>query len=194
MFYCWLILWLPCKLYKKLTTNNFNNNITKFGENNKIYNFRLLSVICYKNNGHHVKIEDTRNVYDLIDKDDYKFSLITHSVNEIVYKVIIYENEIRFPIYETISVPIFIRKIQKALIKIEDKEHDITKVLLNFIGPEYNFYSNIGINMKLEDILFTDGIQFINLSDGFVELHDNLGIINKYNLPWSPKWNPTIIS
>lgn len=191
MFYCWIILWVPYKLYTIMITEKVTN-VTKFGEEDK-FNFRLISVTIHTNSGEPFERKD-ENLLDNIYTPDYKFSVIKYSVNDSIFKFINYKKTIHFPMYETISNPIFIRKICNAFIRVDNKEYMVTKLFSQFMGPKYNFYKDLDLEMNLDDILLTSSIKLPEYKNGIVEIYDNLGAVHTYELPWVPQWEPAVIS
>jgi hypothetical protein len=91
-----------------------------------------------------------------------------------------------FPMYSESEIKnrVFTRDIKS--VKINDE--DFTRELKYYLGPNVNFYNDIpGCEIDLSKILTT------NCTSGIIEITDNIGNTEKHSLPWTPKWEPSII-
>jgi len=91
-----------------------------------------------------------------------------------------------FPMYS--DTKIINRVFTRTMISAKINGEDCTEELGYYLGPNTNFYSDISeCGIDLNKILSMD------CNSGSIEIIDNIGSIETHELPWVPKWNPSVI-
>ena len=161
--------------------------------------FELIKVDIYINNELLVSLDEddleTTNLInynnndssiELLDKSMY--IIVTYYFDESQFKVLIYGNELKFPLYsnEQLENHSYIKRIDTAKLLLDNDEIDIKDFLIQYVGPNYNFHSDIN-NIKVKDIL-------INYSDVYkLTLTDSFGAEYVYKMDDFLQWSPTLI-
>ena len=136
----------------------------------------------------------------VINVKDYKFSILKYTIDSKEYSIFIKDKIVSIPNI-IIKPPVFINKIKKALIEIKEPPsvHDITSILSQLIGPNYNFY---GKTLDVYDILFiytrpSSAGNTLSPDNGSLLLYDSIG--NRSDIYFDKenrniiKWNPSIL-
>jgi hypothetical protein len=130
--------------------------------------------------------------------DAYKFSVLKYTIDSHEFHILIKDKKIRVPDI-IVKPPIFINKIKKALIQIDDPPsiHDVTIILNKLIGPNYDFY---GETLDVYDVLFMytrPGADKINPEGGMILLYDTIGNCSKIRFNKTEscviKWSSSIL-
>ena len=134
---------------------------------------------------------DVNNVYD--------FFVVTYIYNNTEYKYYSENKFLTFPMYSNDEIKnyVYINKINtaKLLITVTDEnkintidEIDISPMLIEFLGPNYNFYKDlesIGIKLDIDKIL-----TYLKIKCDKLDKLDKLDIINKnYKLLFYDNFN-----
>ena len=214
------------KNYKKLNYKIENlsyqlNKLTFYDDNHKeIYEVELNEIIYnfYENKKFNM-LEIINKYFETNYKNlnNYKFCIIDYELNNEEFKFLFYhsnqqagdENYILFPFYtlDEINNYIFINKIIKIVISSKNEEEEYDKnfenFILKFLGPNYNFYNDLGYFIDIQDLikiyyfkncnylgdetfikLYKENEPMIILNDKFTNKYK----INKF-LEWQPKIN-----
>jgi hypothetical protein len=135
----------------------------------------------------------------VINVKDYKFSILKYTIDSVEYSIFIKDTIVSIPDI-IVKPPVFINKIKKALIEIKDPPsvHDISSILSQLIGPNYDFY---GKTLDVYDILFIytspDAVNTLSPDNGSLLLYDSIG--NRSDIYFDKenrkiiKWNPSIL-
>ena len=158
-------------------------------ENISIFLFKRL--LIYTKSVILIEEKEVTDVTTICSKDEYKYSVLEYSVNGTFNKILLYDHMINFPFNMKIDKPIFINKILKVMVVIDEVASDITQIMLDFIGPNYNFYVELGFKMNLTDILSINKIS--NANQGTIIISDSFNNKYKHSLPWELSWEPSII-
>jgi hypothetical protein len=130
-------------------------------------------------------ITEYSEINDIDSKTEY--IIVDYTYNDEKMKFVTTEyNNYSFPMYSESEIKnrVFTRDIKSVIINGED----FTRELKYFLGPNVNFYNDIpGCKIDLSKILL------INCMSGIIEITDNIGKTEKHELPWTPKWDPSII-
>ncbi len=169
-----------------------NKNIT-FEDKNTYYS-KLISIdIYYKNNILRKKNEINNNNISINVPFDY--IIIDYLLNNKKYKLIEKNNIFKFPLYKKNNIKkyVFINKITKIEFYSNNKILDLTNVLIQFIGPNYDFnYSYTNNNVLIKDYLNILKIEY-NEND-IIKLFDLFGNKYEFNINSILKWEPTLIN
>jgi len=166
---------------KKIETKNYNKNY--FNQ----FNFEInVDYIC-----------DYYVINYIYNNTNYKYN--SNNNNDLLC----------FPLYKADEIKnyVYINKISKALLIIYDKdkdkneneEYDILDEIVQFVGPNYNFYKDLDIKFNIDrflkyiyadnDMMFKK-LNFID-KNYYIKLYDNFNNEYKYNLDYL-KWNPEL--
>ena len=138
----------------------------------------------------HMVTEYSENCDNSSSCPEYLIIDYTYNDEKMKYITTNYSNY-SFPMYSESQIEsrVFTRDIR--LVKINGSSgvnSDFTRELKYYLGPNVNFYNDIpDCKIDLSKILKID------CTSGIIEITDNLGNIEKHELPWTPKWNPSII-
>jgi hypothetical protein len=180
---------------------NFDNN-----NNENDYNWDLLNIEIYDNNYNFIETKeineynykeqeviDIKKIFsDNILLDHYNlFYVINYLYNDNKYKLLIKDSSFIFPLYKKSEINnyIFINEIVKIIV---NNNYSYTDILKQFLGPNYNFYSDLDLNPYIYDLLKINNIN-IDISDSniyFVDKFDIKQMIQDYNSKIN--WKPTI--
>jgi hypothetical protein len=165
----------------------------------ELIKFNLNDIFKYRNLSAKEREENKDSKYTI---DGY--CIINYLYNDIPYKYIVNKeslDSINFPIYtqEQIKNYIYVNKIKKALIYIgsnnkiekvdnEELEFDITYIIIEYLGPNYNFYKDLDIKTSIKQILDINEIKYEK--DFKLKLYDNFN--NEYIQTDYLSWNPNI--
>lgn len=191
--------------YKFLFENS--NNIKTFDYQNE-YDFYLNNINFYKNNKcidtkYYNKSYNTPENVELIADLLYDFYVVDYNYNSKNYKYLSSDSFLTYPLYsiDKIKNHVYINNIKLAELKIlnelistEDNVINITTIVNEFVGPNYNFYkdNNYKFNkkefisyLKAENIIKADEKEQIYK----IFLYDNFN--NEYSddddyLKWEP--------
>tara|TARA_B100001093_G_scaffold520302_1_gene614462 strand:+ start:2958 stop:3581 length:624 start_codon:yes stop_codon:yes gene_type:complete len=168
--------------------------------------FELKNILFYKNNKliknkiYNKIYENSKNLeFNLL---SYDYFIVEYNVNNKPYKYISNSQSIIFPFYQNNSISIknyvYINNIVNAKLIISKnskfEEFNIEKYLITFVGPNYNFYSDLNFKIKTDlivnyilnnNLCITDYESNLNYQ---LKLYDNFKkeyIMNKY-LEWNP--------
>lgn len=205
MFFIYLSvpLFFVFYFYKKYFT--LPENDLTFINNNK-HNFFLQSIEQYSENFKEIHTI-IYNKYASIEKkitvniENYGFNIINYTHNNKTYKSLIKTNVFKFPIEYNIENYIYLNKLKNAEIKFKNDDKndiqidkvDITNLLLNYIGPNYNFNYDTEFKQNINDILMIEGIlteENIKYIE-YIKLKDNFD--NEIDITNELKWKPSII-
>jgi len=147
--------------YKFLFENS--NNIKTFDYQNE-YDFYLNNINFYKNNKcidtkYYNKSYNTPENVELIADLLYDFYVVDYNYNSKNYKYLSSDSFLTYPLYsiDKIKNHVYINNIKLAELKIlnelistEDNVINITTIVNEFVGPNYNFYkdNNYKFNKK----------------------------------------------
>lgn len=201
------IYFLRCIFIKKCS----QGKITTL-DNNNDYIF-LLKNIEYIKHDNTIEIIDYNNNYikqtnfSLITDNYYKYFIVNYVYNNINYKYYSNNRFLNFPIYskEEIKNYVYVNKISKATLILNEnenenkEEYDILKIILPFVGPNYNFYKDLGIQSTIENILrysyinnldMLNKLDFVNINFS-IKCYDNFS--NEYDMDLGHFiWNPEL--
>lgn len=151
------------------------------------------------------------NVINYLYKDQF-FKIVIDKYEYGEQLIINRDTMIYFPVIDEIKKYIYVNKINKVILFINhtkntldttlntssnspDNENniviDITKVILKYIGPNYNFYSETEFKQKISTILLIEKIISTKNDNFFINIYDNFD--NKIKLTNYLDWNPSII-
>ena len=131
----------------------------------------------------------------------YDFYIVNYIYNGIEYKYTSDNNYLTFPIYNKLQIEnyVYINKINKAILILNDvEEYNILNIILNLIGPNYNFYKDLNVKISIEKVLkyyylknenIFKKINFIN-KNYYIKLYDNFN--NEYIITDYLTWDPNI--
>lgn len=148
---------------------------------------KLIKIIEYNSN---VKYLEQRNI-ELNVNFLYDYFIVNYTHNSKHYKYYSENSFFTFPIYseDQIKNYVYINKILRAVLYINNEEFNILNIILPFVGPNYNFYNDLDIKLNIKNILKHK----INLSDNnfSIKLYDNFS--NEYNINSDFfNWNPEL--
>ena len=181
---------------KIITLDNINDYIFLLKNIEYVKHDNTIETIDYNNN----YIKQTN--FSLITDHYYKYFIVNYVYNNINYKYYSNNSFLNFPIYpkEKIKNYVYVNKISKAtLILNENKEeHDILKIILPFVGPNYNFYRDLGVVTNAENILkysYINNLDMLNKLDFVnknfsIKCYDNFSNeydMDLYNFTWNPE-------
>jgi len=202
-------------------SNKRNNNITvKKLDDKKNYSFIIRNIEFFKN-GKCVEFTNYNNYYfkqnniELNVNFLYDFFVVNYIYDNTEYKYYSDNSFLTFPMYscEQIKNYVYINKISSAklLITETDKneksdkigitnEIDILPLIIPFVGPNYNFYKDIGTNVtNLDKILTYLKFKNENVFDKLDTENKNYKLIlydnfnNEYNVDGNHlTWNPEL--
>jgi len=170
--------------FEKITNCNFILNYLDIYLNNK------LTETISMNNTKYINKEDIL----VLSKFDYY--IMNYNYNNNNYKKLINNNKHKFPIYSKneISNYVYINKISKIHVYQDNNEViniiDITDKLLEFIGPNYNFY------LDCNPMVVSDYLNILNIDynkNTSVLIYDNFNNEKKYKIDDVLSWNPNLI-
>ena len=202
-------------------SNKRNNNITvKKLDDKKNYSFIIRNIEFFKN-GKCVEFTNYNNYYfkqnniELNVNFLYDFFVVNYIYDNTEYKYYSDNSFLTFPMYssEQIKNYVYINKISSAklLITETDKneksdkigitdEIDILPLIIPFVGPNYNFYKDIGTSVtNLDKILTYLKFKNENVFDKLDTENKNYKLIlydnfnNEYNVDGNHlTWNPEL--
>lgn len=172
--------------YKKIDVKHKKNDNLAF-ENSSKYSFLIKNIEFYKDdklievsNYNNLYFEQTILVFKL--SYDYDYYIINYVFNDNEYKYLRNDEDmdtILFPMYnsEQIKNYVYINKISKALLILSEEnselfeEINILEHVLPFLGPNYNFYSDL--DNKLDIKLILKNILMNKTKELFLNVHDD---------------------
>lgn len=116
------------------------------------------------------------------------YNVVNYVCNNKTYKTLIKKNSFKFPIVDEIKNYVYLNKIKSAEIIFDSKTINITDILLEYIGPNYDFNYNTDYKQNIIEILKIENI-IENKSNNYkIKLVDNFDneIYIKETLVWSP--------
>ena len=194
---------LACAIYNYITGND--KIVRKFDE--KIdYVFYLEKIEFYKDNKlvkakiYNQSFDNKKTLEFNIDVL-YDYYLVTYKHNENTYDFLSNGDTLTFPFYDESEIKnyVYINKIIRAILKIEDFSIDIVQSLKRFVGPNYNFYKDIDCKIITKDIIKYIMIKHPNIkhlthkidnNEFKLTLFDNFQ--NEYNIQEYLIWNPNL--
>tara|TARA_E500000178_G_scaffold356448_1_gene434458 strand:- start:6786 stop:7391 length:606 start_codon:yes stop_codon:yes gene_type:complete len=182
--------------------------------------FTLKTINFYKNNKV-VKTKIYNKVYNKLTQLEfnllsYDYLIMEYLINNKLYKYISKSSNVIFPLYNKHRLKnfIYINQIKNAILIIPDelnnkKKINITNDLLKFIGPNYNFYKDLGEKIErnlILDHILTSNDECNNLLNNLInnlptnlqyylyeyelKLYDNFN--KEYNIDKYIDWNPNL--
>lgn len=109
------------------------------------------------------------------------YNIVNYIYDNKTYKALIKENSFEFPIINEVKKYVYLNKIKSAEIIFEENENsqskdnnkNITEILLDYIGPNYDFNyetqykQDINTILKIEELIKNDTNYKIRLIDNF---------------------------
>ena len=169
--------------------------------------FELKDIYFYKNN-ELIKIKKYDKTCDKqkfleFNLLSYDYFVIEYLVNNKLYKYLSNSTSVKFPFYfsDNIKNYVYINNIVEAKLLIKEsndeiKTIDITDQLIPFLGPNYNFYNDLGLNMKTKLIINyillkkLHAIKSVENKKYQLKLYDNFS--KEYNIGEYIEWNPNL--
>lgn len=200
-----------------LNKKSKNLNVKKLDHKNN-YSFIIKNIEFFKN-GKCIEIKNYNNQYfkqnniELYVNYPYDFFIVNYIYNNTEYKYYSENSFLTFPMYssEQIKNYVYINKINNAKLLVTEtdkneisitREINILPMLIQFIGPNYNFYKDvedIGTKLNVDKILmylkYKNEIEHDKLDtenkNYKLLLYDNFG--NEYNIESNQlTWNPEL--
>lgn len=115
------------------------------------------------------------------------YNIVNYIYDNKTYKALIRENSFEFPIINEVKTYVYLNKIKSIEIMYDDSIKNITEILLDYIGPNYDFNyetdykQDIDIILKIEELIDINKNYQIKIIDNF----DNEVYI-KDKLFWKP--------
>lgn len=181
--------------YKKIDIKDKKPSKPAFENSNK-YSFLIKNIEFYKDdklievsNYNNLYFEQTILVFKL--SYDYDYYIINYVFNDTEYKYLRNDKDmdtILFPMYnsEQLKNYVYINKISKALLILSEEDSEIFEEinilehLLPFLGPNYNFYSDLENKLDIKFVL--KNILMNKTKELFLNVHDdNYDNDNNYN-------------
>lgn len=205
MFFIYISIGLLIS-YTILKYFNSKLNIKKF-DFKKDYSFFIKS-IEFNENGNIVELNRYTKYYykqqytEFNLDSKYNYLIINYIYNNKEYKFYSENNALSFPIYskEQIKNYVYINKITKAIIIIDYREYNILNIILQYLGPNYNFYVDLGIKLSIKKILTHEFLKknmsmtlsdhVFNNKDYIIKFYDNFN--NEYLIDDYLNWNPEL--
>jgi len=178
-------------------------DIKKFDEKDN-YEFILKNIEYFKDNKFITSINYNESFrYQRTIEIDFRFKydylIVNYIYNNKRYKYYYNNNLLKFPMYskDDIKNYVYINKIKNAFLHITNDENkvtvDITEYIIPFLGPNYNFYSDISDVHKTDNIIeyiLKNNMSLNLVKDDFcIKTYDNFNNereLNKDKLSWNP--------
>lgn len=112
---------------------------------------------------------------------EYEYFVTTYSYKDVIYKFLSTSKNLTFPMYieQNIKNYSYINKIKQVVLCENDK--DITNIILEYVGPNYNFYNDLNNKQYIDLILKCENVPFTNNKLKLIDNFNNIYYTKQYN-------------